>query len=175
MRYWKSLTILTVIFLGIAIFFAPQFELFGAWVIERFGLKGLLVTTFLFDYLLQPFPPDIPLYSYLLGGDGFWSVILFTGLMSVLGGTAGYWTGRLLEYEGAMRFIGKSRYKQAYDLFHQHGVLAIVVAGMTPVPFNAVCWSAGVFKMPFHQFILSAAAARLPRFCIVGLIAVGMG
>lgn len=171
MKHWKSITVLTIVFLAIAIGFAPQFEVMGAWIVDRFGLPGLLLSTFLLDYLLQPFPPDIPLYSFILGGDGFWGVITLVALTSVVGGVCGYWTGRLLEYEGAIRFVGKKRYKQAVDLFHDHGVAAVVVAALSPVPFNVVCWSAGMFKMDFGKFLLSSIVSRMPRFYLVGLIA----
>jgi len=165
---------LSVFFLGIAIVFTPQFEIFGEWVMLHGGLRGLFVTTFLLDYAIQPFPPDIPLYSFILSGSPFFLTVIGTGIASVFGAVFGYWTGRLLEYEGAVKFIGKKRYGQAHQLFIDHGFMAIFVAALTPVPFNVVSWSAGVFKMPFDRFLLSVIVTRLPRFFLVGGLAILM-
>lgn len=176
-RFRPALTILwlTVFFVGIAILFSNQFHAMGDFIAQRFGFKGLFVTTFLLDFLIQPFPPDIPLYSFVLSDSPFYLAVLGTGVASLCGAMAGYWTGRLLEYEGAIRFIGEKKYKQAHDLFMRHGMLAVMVAALTPVPFNVVCWSAGIFKMPFDRFLLSAVVTRVPRFFLVGWLALAMG
>lgn len=166
-----TLLALSIFFLGIAIVFADQFEMIGLIILERFGLGGLFVTTFLLDYLIQPFPPDIPLYSFLLSGSPFYITVLGTGLASVLAAVCAYWTGRLLGYEGAVKYIGKGRYEQAHKLFMKRGMFGVVVAALTPVPFNAVCWTAGIFKMPFVKFLLSTIGARLPRYFLVGWLA----
>lgn len=170
-----SIGLLTVFFLAIALLFAPQFEAMGDWILERFGLPGLFTFTVLGDFLPQPFPPDIPLYSFILSGSPFWITTIGVGLMSVLGGVLGYWSGHFLQEEGAMKFIGRKRYRKAHELFEEHGFLAVLIAALSPVPFNVVCWAAGVFGMSFRRFLLSALFTRVPRFVLVGLIAVWMG
>lgn len=165
---------LTIFFLAIAIVFADRFQAIGDIVLRHFGLIGLFVSVYFLDFIIQPFPPDIPLYSFLLSGSPFFLTVLGVGVMSALGGSTGYWVGRLLEYEGAIRFIGKKKYDQAHELFLNHGTLAVVVAALTPVPFNVVCWVAGIFRMPFKPFILTVLLARIPRFFLVGALALWM-
>lgn len=163
---------LTIFFLLIALVFEPQFRWAGEAIIARFGLKGLVATIVMLDYFLQPFPPDILVYSYVLSEGNIPMVALMAGAASVLAGTIGYFTGWFMEHEGAMKFIKPLHYKQAHDLFENHGFWAVLIGALTPVPFNVICWSAGVFRMPFHYFLLSAIVTRGPRFYLVGLIAV---
>lgn len=162
---------LTIVFLLIALVFEPQFRWVGDVIITRFGLPGLTLTIVLLDYFLQPFPPDILVYSYVLSKGDTVLVATLAGVASVLGGSFGYLTGRVLEHEGATKFIKPHHYKQAHDLFEKHGFWAVLIGAITPVPFNVVCWLAGVFRMPFAYFVLSAVVTRGPRFFIVGLIA----
>jgi len=167
-----TLLALTLFFIGIALVFQDQFQWAGDAILARFGLPGLVVTITLLDYFLQPFPPDILVYSYVLSEGNIFLVAGLAGAASVLGGVFGYFTGWFLEHEGAAKFIKPSHYKQAHDLFENHGFLAVLIGALTPVPFNVVCWSAGVFRMPFHYFLISAIATRGPRFLLVALIAV---
>ncbi len=45
------------------------------------------------------------------------------------------------------------------------GVVAVVVAALTPVPFSLVCYLAGSLRMPLGIFFL-AILARIPRMAI---------
>jgi membrane protein YqaA with SNARE-associated domain len=166
-----TLVALSVFFLSIALLFEPQFTWAGEVILARFGLTGLLASITLMDYFLQPFPPDILVYSYVLSEGDVWLVAALAGLASVLGGVIGYFTGRFLEYEGAVKFIKPNHYEQAHDLFENHGFWAVLIGALTPVPFNVICWCAGIFKMPLRFFILSALVTRGPRFFMVGMLA----
>jgi membrane protein YqaA with SNARE-associated domain len=166
---------LTVVFLAIAVFFSNEFNIFGHFVLDRFGLNGLMATVFLMDFALQPFPPDILLYSYVLSGSPLLQTWFLVSAASIAGSLGGYFMGFFLQYEGAMRFIGKKRYDAAHQVFVDHGVLAVLVAALTPIPFNVMCWSAGIFKMPFKYFLPSTILARGLRYALVAALAIGMG
>lgn len=163
---------LTIFFLCIALIFESQFRWAGDAILTRFGLPGLVVTITMLDYFLQPFPPDILVYSYVLSEGDIPLVALLAGMASVLGGVIGYFTGWFLEHEGAVKFIKPHHYDQARELFEEHGFWAVLIGALTPVPFNVICWCAGIFKMPFRYFVLSAIVTRGPRFLLVGLIAI---
>lgn len=166
-----SLIALTLLFLAIALIFDAQFRWAGEVILVRFGLPGLVISTLLLDYLLQPFPPDILVYSYVLSEGNVPIVATLAGAASVAGGVMGYFTGWFLQHEGATKFIKPKQYAQAEALFEKHGFWAVMIGALTPVPFNVVCWLAGVFRMPFHYFLLSAVLTRGPRFFIVAWIA----
>lgn len=166
-----TLVALTVFFLSIALLFEPQFRWAGEAVLARFGLSGLMGSIMMMDYFLQPFPPDILVYSYVLSEGNVWLVAVLAGLASVSGGVLGYFTGRFLEHEGAAKFIKPQHYDQAQDLFKNHGFWAVMIGALTPIPFNVICWCAGIFKMPFRFFVLSCLLTRGPRFFLVGMLA----
>ncbi len=162
---------LTVFFLAIALFFEPQFRWAGDVILARFGLRGLMGAIVILDYFLQPFPPDILVYSYVLSEGNIALVAALAGAASVFAGVLGYITGWFLEHEGAVKFIKAHHYRQAQELFENYGFWAVLIGALTPVPFNVICWSAGVFKMPFRYFLFSAVVTRGPRFFLVALIA----
>lgn len=172
MKAALTLLVLIGIFMAIALGFADQFGVFGEFIANEFGLVGLLGLIAVLDFLPQPFPPDIPVYSFILTG-AFWAkVALFSGLASVFGACLGYWTGWFLQEEGVLKFISKKKYKEAHELYMKYGFWAVLIGALTPVPFNVISWSAGVLKMPFQKFLFSALVTRVPRFFIVGLIAI---
>jgi membrane protein YqaA with SNARE-associated domain len=148
-----------------------QFEAVGNSVVSRFGLPGLFGGVFLMDFVLQPLPPDLLVYSYVFAGSPVLKATLIAGCASVMGGLASYGMGYLLEEGGVDKYLGRKNYDKAHKLFVKHGVVAIVVAALTPVPFNVACWSAGIFGMPFRSFFISTVLARMPRFYIVAYVA----
>ncbi|MBT4384728.1 DedA family protein [Candidatus Peregrinibacteria bacterium] len=174
MKKFYPIIWLTIVFLVIAIVFAPQFDAMGQFVHDKFGMQGLFFTVFLADFTLQPFPPDVLLYSYVLSGSPIVLTWLLVAFGSALGACAGYGMGYFLQYEGALKFIGEKKYQQACDLFKNYGTAAVLIAAITPVPFNVVCWSAGIFKMDFRFFLPSVILARGARFVLVILLALNV-
>lgn len=171
MKQLSWILALTAFFLAIALVFADFFETAGDLVVGKFGLGGVFLAVAALDFLIQPFPPDPIFYSFVLSGYPVWNGAFILGLASVCGGILGYMAGRLLQHEGALRFIKKSKYDKAHALFMRHGFLAVLIGALSPVPFNVICWMAGAFNMPSGRFIASALVTRVPRFFIVGAIA----
>lgn len=169
-----SLLLIAILFIAVAILLADQFEQFGQIIHERFGPMGIFATIYFLDVVIQPFPPDILIYSNILSESTFWITVSLGALMSVLGGITGYWIGRLLQYEGAIRFIGQRTYTKAHNLFVKYGFWAVLIGSLSPVPFNAMCWTAGVFNMPFRYFVVSVVVTRPFRYVLVGLLAIAM-
>ncbi len=98
----------------------------------------------------------------------------FAGLAtigSVLGGVAGYAIGYyLLELIGEpiLKFYGKAdALAQFKQLFQDHGVLILLVKGMTPIPYKLLTISAGVAGMNLAAFIGASIVARAMRFFLV--------
>ncbi len=55
------------------------------------------------------------------------------------------------------------------ELIRKYGGWAVVIAGLTPVPFSTVCWIAGLLELPPHTVLL-ATASRIPRIIIYYLL-----
>jgi len=100
-----------------------------------------------------------------------------TTLFSVLGGLFGYLIGAY-GFDLIESFLANSRYQASYDQavlwFEQWGVLAIFIAGFSPIPYKVFTIAAGVVHMAVVPFVLASIVGRGLRFFLVaGLMAWG--
>ena len=150
------------------IFFKTEIRHFIETLVMQFGLLGLFTITFAMDTIIQPIPPDVLMIGYSMANFNILTVTFVGGIASILAGFTGYTIGHFLEEEGIDKFIGQKKYQKAQKLFEKHGFWAILIGSISPIPFSAICWSAGVFKMPWKFFCISVIITRLPRFLLAG-------
>lgn len=141
-------------------------------IVQQFGLVGLFAITIIMDTVIQPISPDVLTMGYSMSNTNTLIVALVGGTASIIAGIIGYGIGHFLEEEGIDKFIGQKKYKKAHNLFVKYGFWAILIGALSPVPFSAICWSAGVFRMPWKFFCISITVTRLPRFLIAGYLGV---
>lgn len=168
-----KILIIIVVSLGITvgfIFFREEMRYVLQIIVERFGLLGLFMITLIMDTVIQPITPEILTVGYSMADFNLLLSALVGGLASTSAGFIGFRIGRLLGKEGATNFIGQKKSQQASDLFAKYGFWAVLVGSMTPIPFSVVCWSAGMFKMPWKFFCISVIVTRIPRFLLAGYI-----
>jgi len=140
-------------------------QAFTGEVFAFLGLPGLFAILFISDAVFSPVPPDAVLIvlSRTHYHEHWVLLILVIGFQSVLAGVTGYFLGR---WFGDTRFghlmLGRVRMQHA-RLIDRHGVLAVAVAALTPLPFSLTCWAAGMLHLPFRRF-LWPCWLRLPRF-----------
>lgn len=128
-----------------------------------------------FEGFCFPVPPDALILPMALARrERAFLIAGIATLGSVLGGIAGYAIGYflfnelgrpLLEFYGAM-----PDFLHFQALYDRWGVWVVLVAGLTPVPYQAATLGSGVFQFDFVAFILSAAAARGLRFYIEAIL-----
>jgi len=168
-----ELIIVICIFIAIALgffLFKTEIRYFIKEIVTQFGLLGLFGITLVMDTIIQPISPDLLTLGYSMSDLNTLTVSFIGGIASILAGLIGYGIGHLLEEEGLDKYIGKKRYKKIHKLFVKHGFWAIMIGALSPVPFSAICWSAGAFKMPWKFFCISIIITRLPRFLLAGYI-----
>jgi membrane protein YqaA with SNARE-associated domain len=95
----------------------------------------------------------------------------------VAGGLLGYTLGHY-GFEAIEPWLRQSAYWAAYlttvEWFNRWGVLAIFIAGFTPVPYKVFTVSAGAMSMALLPFALASFVGRGARFFLVaGLMAWG--
>lgn len=161
-----TFTILTIGF----IYFGKEIKDFGVIAIEKFGMMGLFGMTIVMDTFIQPISPDVLVFSYTYADSPYWLTVFTGAIASVIAGIIGYFIGHLLEEEGIDKYVGKKRYKKAHKLFVKYGFFAILIGSISPIPFSAICWSAGIFRMPFRFFVISVITTRIPRFLVIGYL-----
>lgn len=122
-----------------------------------------------------PIPPDLMILPMgLANRSKVWKIVFVATLFSVLGGIFGYLLGTfafdsigkgILSFYGAM-----DHYATFQEWFNTYGLIIIVVAGLTPIPYKVITISAGVFQFPILPFILLSILSRGIRFAIEGVI-----
>lgn len=135
------------------------------WLTTRGGYAGVFLSTWAIDTFTLPVSPDIIL-AFVAHEGGKLDHVLSLALIcvaSVAGGNTGFYLARRL---GRLRWVERrlaKSYRSGQRLFQRFGVWAVVIAGLTPVPFSIVCWLAGLYHMSAFKFFL-ATLSRIPRF-----------
>lgn len=119
-----------------------------------------------------PIPPDVMLIPMVIArpNRAWWYATIAT-VCSVAGGILGYAIGYYL-YEKVglpiLQFYGKETALNSFNIFVQeYGAPAVVVAGLTPIPYKVATIAAGVAKMNLFAFIAASILARSVRFYLV--------
>jgi membrane protein YqaA with SNARE-associated domain len=123
-----------------------------------------------------PIPPDIMLIPMVLSNrqKAWWYATIAT-VGSVVGGLLGYAIGYYL-YDTVglpiLRFYGREHALDSFMTFvREYGVPAVIIKGMTPIPYKVVTIAAGVGKMNLLAFMGASIIARAMRFyLVVGLL-----
>lgn len=150
--------------------FSPLYERVLRWAGHP-RAEGYLVALSFAESSFFPIPPDVMLAPMTLARPARgWRLALVTTLASVAGGMAGYAIGWLaLESiePWLMRWGYWEAYLQATSWFETWGVLAIFVAGFSPIPYKIFTISAGALHMFFPFFVLASMIGRGARFFLV--------
>ena len=122
-----------------------------------------------------PIPPDVMLIPMVLSRrEKAWWYATIATVASVFGGLLGYAIGYY--FYGAvglpiLRFYGREHALDTFiEFVHTYGVPAVIIKGMTPIPFKVVTIAAGVAKMDLAAFIGASIVARSMRFYLVAAL-----
>ena len=130
------------------------------------------------EAIFFPIPPDVMLVPMCLSQPRLaWRFAAICTVASVAGAVVGYMLGDWLG-EWLRPWLEQSRYAAAYfavvQAFERYGVVYMVLAGFSPIPFKIFTISGGLLKMPLLPFVLAALVGRAARFFLVaGLIRLG--
>ena len=116
-----------------------------------------------------PLPVDMLLVPMMLANHTrVWRLALVATLASVLGALFGDLIGAFLYETVAEPLIQLYGYTDAFarfeDTYTKYGVLVVLVAGLTPIPFKVATIASGVFGLNPVLFALMCVPARAPRF-----------
>lgn len=122
-----------------------------------------------------PIPIDIMMIPMILADRlKAWRLATITLVMSVLGGLAGYAIGAFL-----FEAIGKpiidfygygEKFSSFKQLYHDWGILIVLVAGFTPIPFKVVTIASGAVALNPFLFFFVSIPARGARFYLVAAL-----
>lgn len=128
------------------------------------GVVGLFIVSFLNSSFL-PLPADVILIPLSLAAPELALIYaLVTTVGSVMGAAFGYYIG----YHGGRPVLRKSVSQKNINrvdrYYEKYGVMAVGVAGMSPVPYKVFTLSSGAFKLDFKSFIMISTVSRGIRF-----------
>jgi membrane protein YqaA with SNARE-associated domain len=119
-----------------------------------------------------PIPPDVMLIPMVLSRrEKAWWYATIATVASVVGGMLGYAIG-YFAYQAVglpiLEFYGREHALDSFIAFvHDYGVPAVIIKGMTPIPYKVVTIAAGVAHMDLLAFIGASIIARAMRFFLV--------
>lgn len=157
--------------------FTPLYERVLKWARHPHAERYLAGMSFA-ESSFFPIPPDVMLAPMCLAERArAWRYAAITTVASLLGGLLGYAIGYFL-FESIEPWLRDSHYWGAYvkgrDWFEEWGVLAVLVAGFSPIPYKVFTIAAGVAVLNLPGFILASLVGRGARFFLVaGLIVAG--
>ena len=144
------------------------------WSASRFAIFWLSLISFLESSIL-PYPiQDLLLASMSLKNRSraYYFATICT-ISSVLGAIAGYFIG-VYAINFIMPMLDKLNYLpelySAEQLFNNYGVLIILIAGFSPIPYKLFTISAGMMSMPLLPFVAFSIIARGARYFLISLL-----
>lgn len=141
-------------------------QLFAKELVQNYGYLGIFLISYT-ESIIQPIPPD-PFIAggAVLGLNPLLSALVST-VASVLGGLTAHFLGITYGEPLTKRLIGEANFRKGEKLMNRFGFWAVLIGGLTPVPYKVICWLAGIFEMRRDLFIVASLAGRLPRFLAV--------
>ena len=122
-----------------------------------------------------PIPPDPLLIAMVTARPHKWlRLATITTLGSVVGGAFGYIIGAGL-HETVGKFIVdtyglQAEFARVGQWYDEYTVLAVIIAGFTPIPYKLFSIAAGVFAVNLPLFLLASAIGRVGRFFLVAFL-----
>lgn len=157
--------------------FGPLYDRVLQWSRHRHAERYLAGLSFA-ESSFFPIPPDVMLAPMCLAErKRAWRYATVTTFASVLGGTAGYVIGYFL-FEMIEPWLQTTHYWSSYlkarAWFDEWGVLAVFVAGFSPIPYKIFTLAAGAAVLTFPGFVIASILGRGGRFYLVaGFIVAG--
>ena len=129
----------------------------------------LLIIIAIAESFFFPIPPDVLLIPLaLLKNDQ----ALFLGLLVVIGSVLGGVIGHQLDAYFGIKALAIFKIKPSEkleNLFDRYGFYAIILAGITPIPYKVFSISAGILQYDLKKFVVASIIGRSVRFFSVAL------
>lgn len=158
--------------------FEPIYSKILSWAKHKHAERYLAGVSFA-ESSFFPIPVDVMLAPMVLADNSkAWRLAAITTVMSVVGGLFGYLLGAFFFDSYGDQVL---TYFNAHDAFTeiqasyiQHGMVIILLAGFTPVPYKIFTIASGVIGIAVLPFILMSLVGRGARFFLVaGLVKLG--
>ncbi len=153
--------------------FTPLYQKVLRWVSYDSADKYLYGLSFV-EAVAFPVPPDVMLAPMCAARphDALYLGSLTTAF-SVLGGILGYALGFFILDAIEPWLLAShwaNEYLSAKHLFEQWGVMIVIIAGFSPVPYKIFTFTAGALQLAFPLFVVASFIGRGGRFLMIALL-----
>ncbi len=141
-----------------------------AWADSAYSVWALFILAFA-ESSFFPIPPDVLLIAIGMAKpqSALWLALVCT-IGSTTGGMLGFLIGRVGGRPLLLKIFKEKKVAVVDKYFEKYGVMAVGVAGFTPIPYKVFTISAGAFRMNFPKFAVISVVSRGARFFLVGLV-----
>ena len=139
-------------------------------IINQYGYIGIFLLTTAEQFIF-PIPADVFMALGTAMGLHLSKILIFVSVGALIGSFIGYFLGKYLGHPVMLWLFGKTRLDRGEQFIKKWGIWGIIIAGMTPLPFKIVTWTAGIFEMPLLRYTFAIIIGRLPRYIITGYAA----
>ncbi|XXM71565.1 YqaA family protein [Lysinibacillus sphaericus] len=147
---------------------------FEAWLMD-YGVWGLIVVSFA-DSSFFPIPPDVLLIPLAIANpENALLYALYTTVASVVGALFGWWIGKKLGRPILVYLFSEQRIQKVEEYFKKYGPMALLIAGLTPVPYKIFTIFAGVSGVRIRTLVIWSIIGRGIRFFLEGAIILILG
>ena len=136
---------------------------FAKGIILNYGYGGIFALTTVEQFIF-PVPADIFITTGTGLGLSFSKILWIVSFAAIVGSLIGYFLGKYLGHPIVQWLFGKKNLDKGEKFIKKWGVWGVIVAGLTPIPFKIVTWTAGIFEMPLRKFIPAVIIGRIPRY-----------
>lgn len=144
------------------------------WLME-YGIWGLIFVSFA-DSSFFPIPPDFLLIPMgIANPDRALFYAFITTVASVLGAILGWFIGKKIGRPFLKYIISEKRIETVERYFNKYGSMAILIAGLTPIPYKVFTIFAGILKVPLRTLVIWSIVARGARFFLEAAIILALG
>jgi membrane protein YqaA with SNARE-associated domain len=159
--------------------FHTLYEKILHWSKHRHASYYLGAVSF-FESSVFPIPPDVMLIPMVLSKpDKAWKYAMIMTLASIVGGIFGYALGyfafEIIGQTIIETFNYQALYAKVSSWFDHYGTFAVLLAGVTPIPYKLFTIGAGVSRMAFLPFIIASIIGRSLRFFAVAALVRHLG
>jgi uncharacterized membrane protein YdjX (TVP38/TMEM64 family) len=135
------------------------------------GVLGVLVLAIvILSHAVVPFPSELvtgaAAYVY-----GFWLAVPMLIAFWLASALLAYWLAERFGRPLARRLVGQRRLAQAEEFVARGGAAPLLSLRLIPlVPFNAVCYAAGITRVPLWRYSWTTVVGTLPLTLLVAYL-----
>ena len=156
-----------------------KYEHFELWAVRamqsKYAFPVLFLVTFL-ENIISPLPGDVLVAPLAARPEYTWKSVVFVATTaSMLGACVTYFIGaffyqsigaEIIAFYNLETLVGSTQ-----NLYIEYGLLAVFIAGFTPIPDKLLALICGALQVSLLPFAIAIGLGRALRFVVVAFLA----